>query len=75
MRRGQVVGLLLWRGGLLVVAMAAAVELVRMVMRYYRFPLQVEIGTSLVGGGILLVVLSMILERISDAREEGDLSR
>lgn len=67
--------MMMWRGGLLVVAVAAAVELVRTVMRYYQLPLQIEIGTSLVGGGLLLIVLSMILERVSDAREEGDLSR
>ena len=65
--------MLLWRGGLLVVAITAAVEFVRLLLRYYDLPLQVELGTALVGGGVLMVLASMIMERIEDSKREGDL--
>ena len=73
MRRSQAIGVLLWRGGLLVVAITAAVEFVRALVRHYDLPLQVELGTSLVGGGVLLILGSMVMERIADAKREGDL--
>jgi hypothetical protein len=74
-KRSQVVGLLLWRGGLLLVAVAAAVELVRALLTYFELPVQLELGSAMIGAGVLFVILSMILERTRDARTEGDLSR
>lgn len=65
---------MLWRGGLLLVAVTGAVELVRALVQYYELPAQLEIGAALTGGGVLLVFLSVVLERIQDARTEGDLT-
>lgn len=74
MKRSQLVGVMLWRGGLLLVAATGAVELVRALVQYYELPAQLEIGTALAGGGVLLVFLSVVLERRQDARTEGDLT-
>jgi len=59
---------------LLLVAATGAVELVRALVQYYELPAQLEIGTALAGGGVLLVFLSVVLERRQDARTEGDLT-
>ena len=56
-------------------AAAAAFEAVRALMRYFDLPLQLELGSAMFGGGVLLVILSMILERARDARTEGDLGQ
>lgn len=65
----------MWRGGLLVGGIAAAVELVRAVLKYYKLPLQLELGCAMIGAGILFVLASMILERMRDVRAEGDLTQ
>ena len=74
MKHAQVVGLVMWRGGLLVVAIAAAVEFVRALLKYYELQSQLELGFAMIGAGIVFVIASMIIERMRDARTEGDLS-
>ncbi len=73
MTRIQVVGLLLWRGGLLIVIGAVLFEMARLLLRFVALPLQLEIGFGLCAAGVVLVLLSLILERIQDLRTEGNL--
>ena len=64
-------GMLLWRGGLLVLAIAAAVEIMRSLLRFVDVPGQVELGMAFVLAGLALVIVSLIMERVKDARSEG----
>lgn len=73
-KSAQLVGLLLWRGGLLLIGAWALFEAARWFLRFVDLPLQLEIGLGLLIAGCALVVLSVILERIQDRRGEGDLS-
>lgn len=63
--------MLLWRGGLLLLAGAAAVEIMRSLLRFIDIPGQVEIGAAFVLAGLALVIVSLIMERVEDARSEG----
>jgi hypothetical protein len=73
MRAPHLLGLFLWRGGLLLAGVAAAVESMRLLLRFVDLPDQLEIGVALVLAGAALVLLSLILERAADRRLEGDL--
>jgi hypothetical protein len=73
MRPIHVVGLLLWRGGMLLVAGTVLFEAARFVLRFFRPPLQIEIGAGLLVAGAALVILSLVLERVRDARSEKGL--
>lgn len=73
MRWTHLVGLALWRGGLLLVGGAALYEGAGFVLRFVDFPAQVEFGVGLGLAGAALVLLSLVLERVRDARHEGDL--
>ncbi len=67
-------GMLLWRGGLLLLAVTAAVEIMRSLLRFVDVPGQVEFGVAFVLAGLALVLVSLIMERVKDARSEGYLS-
>jgi hypothetical protein len=69
----QVVGALLWRGGLLLAAAAALFESARWILRVVDIPPQLEIGFGLLLSGFVLVMVSLIVERIKDSRLESDL--
>ena len=73
MRPIQLIGLLLWRGGLLLVAVTVLFEAIRWSLRFIDLPLQLEVGFGLGAAGALLVIASFIWERIQDRRAEGDL--
>ncbi|ANM31780.1 hypothetical protein ABI59_22790 [Acidobacteria bacterium Mor1] len=75
MNRIQAIGLLLWRGGLLFAGSWAAFLVARQLIRVIALPAQVEVGAGLMLAGMLLVLVSLVMERIEDARREGDLSR
>ncbi len=70
MRRSQVIGLLLWRGGLVFCYAAILFEGSKFLLRWVDVPGQIEVGGGLVGVGMGLLMLSLILERIADARIE-----
>ncbi len=70
MRPVHLIGLFLWRGGLLLAAAVAAFEIARRVVQLIDLPFALELGTALVVAGLALVILSLILERIRDARTE-----
>ena len=61
----------MWRGGLLLLAVAAALEIMRALLRFMDVPGQVELGVAFVLTGLVLVIVSLIMERIQDARSEG----
>ena len=73
MNKTQVVGALLWRGGLLLAAAAALFESARWILRVVDIPRQLEIGFGLLLSGFVLVMVSLIVERIKDSRLESDL--
>ena len=75
LRPVELLGLALWRGGLLFVAAWSFFRGARHVLRLLELPLQLEVGFGLVVSGLGMLMLSLVLERIQDARAEGDLSR
>jgi len=74
-RSSQVVGLLLWRFGLLLAGGTGLYNVIKLVLRFVDLPLQIEIGIGLLLAGIVLVACSFIFERLIDYRKEGDLTR
>jgi len=73
MRPIHLLGLLLWRGGLLLVAGSAIYYACTMVLRHWRLPALVEAGLGLLLSGLVLVLLSLVLERMADLRRERGL--
>jgi hypothetical protein len=72
MKRTHLLGLLLWRGGLLMVGAFLLIEGARWLLRFVDLPVPVEIGGGLVLAGIGLVLASLIVERVADARAERE---
>ena len=68
MRTIQLIGFILWRGGLLIIGAAALILTMRWIMRFWAMPLQIGIGLGLLLSGAALVILSLVLERIHDIR-------
>jgi len=68
----QLIGLSLWRGGLLVAAGWLLYESARLVLRWIDVPAEVEAGLGLALAGFALVMVSLIAERIVDLRAEHD---
>jgi hypothetical protein len=73
MRSVHWIGLILWRGGLLLALAAVLLETARWVLRFVNVPATLELGLGLLLAGFLCVLLSVLAERIRDARSEGDL--
>ena len=61
----------MWRGGLLLLGVTAALEIMRSLLRFMDVPGQVELGVAFILTGLALVIVSLIMERIHDARSEG----
>ena len=68
MRTRLLVGLTLWRGGLLLSGGWSAYRLARYLLQFLDLPLAIEIGTSLVLAGLVLVLASVILENLDDRK-------
>jgi hypothetical protein len=66
------VGALLWRGGTLLAAVAALFESTRWLLRLVDVPTQLELGLGLLLSGFVLVLVSLIVERIADYRAESE---
>lgn len=75
MKVSHVIGLLLWRGGLVTVATVLLYESVSWLLRFVDLPVQLAVGFGLVGTGVLLVLVSLIAERVSEYRTEGEALR
>jgi len=73
MRKTQLLGLLLWRGGVIAVGTLVFFEGARWFLRFFDIPVELQAGLGLVLAGLGFVVASLIAERIRDARAEGDL--
>lgn len=73
MRAIHLVGLVLWRGGLILAAAVILFQTARWILRFVEIPLQLEIGSALLLSGMALVLLSVVLERVMDYRKEGGL--
>jgi len=58
---------------LLLTAAAALFESARWILRVVDIPPQLEIGFGLLLSGFVLVMVSLIVERIKDSRLESDL--
>lgn len=70
------IGFFLWRGGLAFCACYVAYRsfaTVAELLLEIGVPLQIVIGFSLVAFGLLLLIASLIIERVIDARIEGQL--
>lgn len=74
MRGIQLIGLMLWRGGLLLVASYALFRIARIVLRHADVPPQIQVGLALASAGAVLVIASLVVERMADRREEGELT-
>ena len=72
-RSTQLAGLLLWRFGLLLAGATALYRTTRFLMTFIDLPTQLEIGIGLLICGAVLVMASLVMERIVDMRSEGDL--
>jgi hypothetical protein len=73
MRPVHLIGLFLWRGGILLAAVAAAIEAMRLLLMFVDLPPELELGIAFVLAGLALVLVSLVLERLRDLRSEGPL--
>jgi len=72
-QRWQLVGLVLWRGGLAFVLAYAFYHGARQLLRQLAWPPQLTVGAAIGAAGLCLVMVSLIVERRRAAREEGKL--
>jgi membrane protein implicated in regulation of membrane protease activity len=68
MRLAHLVGLALWRGGVLLVGGYIAYQVLRTVLAFTDAQLEVAVAVFLTG--LLMVFLSLVVERVQDVQEE-----
>ncbi len=68
----HVAGLLLWRGGLLLAGGTVVVITTRFLLRFFTLPAQMEVGLALLSAGFLLILTSLIAERVQDLQTERE---
>ena len=71
----QLVGLLLWRFGLILASATALYRTARFLLQFIDLPTQLEIGAGLLLTGFVFVIASLVMERLVDIRSEGDLNQ
>lgn len=74
MTRLQLIGFVFWRSGLMLVAGYSTLRIARLALRYVDLPAQVEWGLGLAISGAVLVLGSLVAERVVDARAEKGLT-
>ena len=74
-RGAQLAGLLLWRFGLALAGATALYRATKFLLRFIELPTQLEVGIGFIFSGVVLFMVSMIMERIADMRAEGDLTQ
>jgi uncharacterized membrane protein len=70
------VGVLLWRGGVYFCAGYLAFHAFRLLLSILweiALPTQIQFSIFLIGGGMVLILFSLILERVQDAKSERGL--
>ncbi len=73
MRPIHLFGLLLWRGGLLLVGATILFEGAGWILSALELPVLLEVAFALLMAGTTLVIVSVIMERAQDYRNDGDL--
>lgn len=73
MRFSHVLGLILWRGGVLLISAWLLYVAARAALQWVEIPPVLAVGVGLILSGLALLLLSVICERVVDARAEGDL--
>jgi hypothetical protein len=71
MNKTQAVGVILWRGGALLAVAWGFFETGRLIVRLWDVPTQVEIALGLIISGFLMVVATLIVERVREYRAES----
>ena len=74
MTRAQLVGFVPWRSGLLLVVGYSTLRIARYTLRYVDLPAQLDLGLGLTIAGAVLVMGSIVAERVVDARSEEGLT-
>ncbi len=74
MSRTQLVGFVFWRSGLLLVAGYTTLRIARLALEYVDLPAQIDLGLGLAIAGAVLVLGSLVAERVVDARNEEGLT-
>lgn len=69
----QIFGLVLWRFGLLLAGATGLYRTTMFLMTFIDLPIQLEIGIGLIFCGVILFMGSLVMERVVDMRNEGDL--
>ncbi|MGM0658928.1 MAG: hypothetical protein ACQET0_10170 [Pseudomonadota bacterium] len=69
----QIVGLLMWRGGMTFVLAYGFYHGAWRVLRQLAWPPQLTVGAAIALAGFCLVIFSLMAERRKAAREEGNL--
>jgi len=72
-QRWQMVGLLLWRGGMAFVVAYGFYHGAWRLLRQLAWPPQLTVGAAIALAGFCLVIVSLIAERRKAARAEGNL--
>jgi len=67
----QVLGLVLWRGGLLLAAASVAFYVVRQALQFVDMPVALQVAGSLILAGVILVLASMVMENVEESRGGG----
>ncbi|MCP3914087.1 MAG: hypothetical protein GY711_00850 [bacterium] len=73
-RPSQLIGFVLWRAGLLILASYAVFRAVDLGLAYLDLPTQLDVGLGLALTGCGLVLISLLVERYRDHRSEGGLT-
>ncbi len=74
MSRIQLVGFVLWRCGLMLVSGYSTLRIARWALRQVDLPAQVDWGLGLAIAGAILVLGSLVAERVVDTRAERGLT-
>ena len=69
MRKRHWIGLILWRGGLLLAGGWAAFRSLRFALQFIEMPVEIEIGLALLLAGLVFVLVSLVQENVADARQ------
>lgn len=70
-KKAQILGLVLWRGGLLLVGASALYYGARQILQFVDLPLTLQVGGSLILAGLTLVLASMIMENVAESRSDA----